>query len=139
VSKSRLDWRGKPTQREIEKILGEALVEIGLRIEGEAKKQLWPGHGKLTGTLQRSIHAASPDYNFARENVEPASNSPERGNNAGEVVPKLDGQRLKIAVGTGMEYAMHIHFLYKYLTIALNKVRPQVLKVVQAHIDRRRG
>lgn len=134
-----MDWHGKPTQREIEKILGEALVEIGLRIEGEAKKQLWPGHGKVTGTLQRSIHAASPDYNFVRDNVEPGPHSPERGNNTGEMTPKLYGQRLSIAVGTGMEYAMQIHFLYKYLTLALNKVRPQVLKVMQAHIDRRRG
>jgi len=135
---TRLNWRGKPTQDEVVEILGAALVEIGLRIEGEAKKQLWPSHGKLTGTLQRSIHAASPDFNFAQENVQPGDNTPERSN-PGAVTPQLLGSRLMIAVGTGMEYAMWVHFLYKYLTLGLSKVRPLALQIVQRHIDRRRG
>ncbi len=134
---SRINWHGKQCENEIEEILSEALVEVGLRIEGEAKKQLWPGHGKVTGTLQRSIHAASPDHDFSQENVPATKASPERSRSSA-IVPRKDNQRLRIAVGTGMEYAMHIHFLYKYLTLGLDKVRPKVLKIIQEHVDRRR-
>lgn len=134
---SGLIWRGDETQVEAIAVLKAASVEIVLRIEGEAKKELHPGHGKLTGTLQRSLHAASPGYNFGGDHVKPSVASPERG--GGEVAPEVVGNAVKTAVGTGMEYAMRIHLLYGYLIHALHKVRPLVLGIVAQHAGRRRA
>lgn len=134
---SKVIWRGDETFDEVVSVLIEASTEAALRIEGEAKKNLWPGHGKLTGTLQRSIHAASPDYNFVGDHVTPSDSSPERG--GGEVTPALIGNAIKTAVGTGMEYAMRIHLLYNYMLNALNKVGPMMLEIVQKVASRRRA
>jgi hypothetical protein len=132
--KSGINWRGGQVSDEIERRLADALVEIGQRTEGEAKKELYPGHGKVTGTLQRSIHAASPDYNFSRDNVEPGSGSPERGGGAPQ--PKRWGSIIRIAVGSGMEYAMAIHLLYHYLINGYNKVRAHTRDIVRRHVAR---
>jgi len=133
---ARLNWRGPQAENEAICVLSDALIEIGLRIEGEARKELYPGHGKLTGTLQRSIHAASPDYTFSKDNVLAGKRTPERSN-PGAVVPERRGNRLLIAVGTGMEYALIIHLLYRYIMKALGRVRPQALDIVRKHAARK--
>lgn len=129
-----VNWRGEAAFGQIEQALSDALVDIGQRIEGEAKKQLRPGHGKVTGTLQRSIHAASADYSFRSDNVKAGAGTPERG--GGVPVPRRSRERLIIAVGTGMEYAMWIHLLYGYLSAGFNKVSPQALSIVRKYIAR---
>jgi hypothetical protein len=134
MGKSFVNWQGDAAFGQIEQALNDALIEIGQRIEGEAKKQLYPGHGKVTGTLQRSIHATSPDYNFRGDNVKSDTSTPERG--GGAIVPRRSGNRLSIAVGTGMEYAMYIHLLYGYLAAGFNKVRRQALDIVRKYIAR---
>ena len=102
VNRACLNWRGDQAEDEAVRALSDALIEIGLRIEGEARKELYPGHGKLTGTLQRSVHAASPDYIFSRDHVPSGKSTPERSN-PGAVIPERRGNRLLIAVGRGME------------------------------------
>ena len=134
MSKSYVNWKGGLAEGQIEQALSAALVEVAQRVEGEAKKQLYPGHGKVTGTLQRSLHAASADYNFRSDNVKPGPGAPERG---GAVpVPRRSGNRLIVAVGTGMEYAMMVHLRYGYLRVAFNKVQPRVLEIVRQYIAR---
>lgn len=92
---------------EIAKRLVAALTEIDLRIETEAKKELYPGHGKLTGTLQRSIQG------------EPA---------------RLEGKRIRGKVGTkGVKYALPIHRRYKYIHKGLERVRTQALAIIRKH------
>ena len=98
-----------------DRLLGEvaarlvpALDEIDMRIEGTAKKELYPGHGKLSGTLQRSIHS---------------------------VPARREGSRVVGAVGTEpLHYALKIHILYRYLLIGLQKTQPQSLGIVQRHV-----
>lgn len=134
MSKSYVNWKGGLAEGQIEQALGDALVEIAQRIEGEAKKQLHPGHGKVTGTLQRSIHAASSDYNFRADNVKSGPGTPERG--GGTPLPRRSGNRLVLAVGTGMEYAMWVHLLYGYLRAGFTKVQPSALNIVKKYIAR---
>lgn len=136
MSDSELIWRGDETQDEVERVLVDAMREIGLRIEGEAKKELYPGHGKVTGTLQRSVHAAGPDYNFAGDNTRPGPATPHRG---GDVEPEVRRGRVSISVGSGMEYALIIHTLYQYITIALSRVAPRALDIIAKHAQRRRA
>lgn len=146
MSKSYVNWKGDLAEGQIEQALSDALVEIANSVEGEAKKVLKPsarvgkywvpggGRGIRTATLQRSIHAASSDYNFRGDNVKPGPGTPERG--GGAPVPRRDGNRLIITVGSGMEYAMMMHFRYKYITIGYNKVQPRALGIVKKHIAR---
>jgi hypothetical protein len=134
VGKSFVNWKGGAAAGQIEQALSDALVEVAQRIEGEAKKELYPGHGKVTGTLQRSIHAASSDYNFRSDHVKPGAGTPDRG---GAIpVPRRSGNRFIVAVGTGMEYAMAVHLRYGYLRVAFNRISPRVLDIVRRYIAR---
>ena len=102
-----LTWRGPQIEREEEAAAAEALQEFGLRLETEAKKELYKGHGVVTGTARRSIHTASPDHNWAGDDVAPDSGTPERGGQTPDVGKK--GSVLSIETGSGLEYAMALH------------------------------
>jgi len=109
-----------------------ALPDIGLDIEGEAKQQLYPGHGVLTGTLRRSIHAASPSHNFAADSA---------GSDLGGQAPAPEkvGDVLVIAIGSGLIYALAVHQGhhafegYHYLTLGVEKVQPRVDQHLARH------
>lgn len=129
-----MKWRGEEVRRQVlRQVVIPALGDIGLDVEGEAKKQLKPGHGVLTGTLRRSIHAAEVGYDFAGDNVPPSGSSPERGGKA------VRAEKLALAVGSGLEYAMPVHQGhhsfdgYHYLTKAVDIVRGRIKKHVQRH------
>src|SRR5215203_3322470 len=105
-----LTWNGRQVTQQITQALVEALTEIDLRIETAAKSELYPGHGKRTGTLQRGIHGA------------PA---------------RLDGSKVRGAVGVkGVTYALPVHRRYKYITNGLETVRPLALSIIRKHIAR---
>lgn len=134
-----LDWRGDQVEREIVERLKRALGEIGLRIETEAKRALQPGHGVLTGTLRRSIHAAEPDYAFAGDDVKAGPGTPERGGR--QPSAERRGDYLQVAVGSGLEYAMAIHQGgwggfggYHYIQNAVEKVAPQAEAIIRKHV-----
>jgi hypothetical protein len=137
---SGLTWKGDAVEAAVTQRLSDALAEIGLRIEGEAKQELVKGHGVLTGTLRRSIHATAPTYNFPADNVKPAADTPERGNKKPE--PELKGSVLWIAVGSGLVYAMPVHQGhgsfggYHFLTNALDKVKPKAMDIIRKHLKK---
>jgi hypothetical protein len=88
--------------------LADGMTEVDLRIEAAAKAELYPGHGKVTGTLQRAIQG------------EPAT---------------VQGRyvRGRIAV-KGVSYARRIHDRYQYLTVGAEKVRPRIGQILQKHV-----
>lgn len=97
----------KNLRTQVAERLAAALTEIDLRIETAAKAELYPGHGKMTGTLQRSIFG------------EPA---------------RIEGKRVRGKVGTrGVRYALPVHRKYKYIHKAVEKVRPKALDIVRKH------
>lgn len=132
----RLEWRGPELQRELEQAARSALTEIGLRIEAEAKKELYPGHGKITGTLQRSIHVAPLGYPWQSDRTQASQNTAELGGQ--DVEPVKDGTVLYLEVGSGLEYAMAVHqghhafSGYHYITKALEAVKPRVADILQS-------
>ena len=102
-----LRWNGKQVTAQISQALVEALTEIDLRIETAAKAELYPGHGKLIGTLQRGIHGEKA---------------------------RREGNRVRGSVGVrGVKYALPVHRRYKYLTKGLEKVRPLAMGIIQKH------
>jgi hypothetical protein len=117
--------------------LGEILSEFTLVSEGKAKKKLSKGHGVLTGTLRRSIHAASADYQFGKDNVEPSDGSPERGNQ--KVTAKKEGNKFFTSLGSGLVYAMRIHqgwgsFAgYHYITEGVEEAKGELDAIVGRH------
>src|SRR5687768_7679026 len=100
----KLQWRGPQVLEELTAKAAEAVDEIDLRIESFAKQELYPGHGKVTGTLQRSI------------TTKPA---------------RRQGMKVVGAVGSNLKYARRIHFMYFYITEGLAKVQPLVPGIVQ--------
>jgi hypothetical protein len=104
--RANVEWRGDQVSDEIARRLKGALDKINLRIEAKAKGELVPGHGRLYGTLYRSIH------------TQPA---------------RREGDKIRGAIGSNVIYARRIHHLYFYFYIAVNAVKPQVLNIVRQH------
>jgi hypothetical protein len=108
MAAAKLTWRGPQVRAEIARRCAEALTEIDLRIETEAKAELYPGHGKVTGNLQRSIQGAPG---------------------------RIEGKRVRGKVGTkGVRYARRIHRLYTYLIVGFRRVQPQAGAIVEKHV-----
>ncbi len=137
----KLIWRGDEVVAEKERDMLGAMGEIGLRVEGESKKELYKGHGVLTSTLRRSIHSATPGYTWSSDNVLPSESSPERGGQP--ALPKLERHQIVVQVGSGMEYAMPVHQGhhsfegYHYIRNGLARVRPLVPGIVKRHAGRK--
>lgn len=124
-----LKWYGRKSQQEVEQAVTLFLQQWALGVEGAAKEQLYPGHGVITGTLRRSIHAADPDYNWPGDDLMPDESTPERGGQS--VSPAKKGSKLVVSVGSGMVYARVIEKKYHYLANALRKMldeAPRILK-----------
>jgi hypothetical protein len=85
-----LKWNGEQTLEAAAARLAPLLDQHTLKIEAKAKAELYPGHGKITGTLQRSI---------------------------GTTPARREGRRLIAKIATrGVPYARAIHRRYEYLT-----------------------
>ena len=132
-----LKWRGEEVVDDVTERMGLALGEFGLRVEGEAKKELKPGHGVKTGTLRRSIHTAPPDYNWLSDDVEPSSSAPVRGNRFQAAVKTLAG--IVVSVGSGLKYALPVHqghdgfSGYHYITRGLKRAQKNIKNIVEKY------
>jgi len=95
---ARIDWRGDEVKKQIAAACADALTEFDMRVEAAAKQELYPGHGKRTGTLQRAIQ--------------------------GEAA-RVEGDRVVGSIGVkGVVYALVIERLYQYIHNGFEKVRP---------------
>ncbi len=148
----KLNWQGDQVLQDAQTTLAEAWTQVGLAVEGAAKKELHKGHGVETGTLRRSIHCAAPGYNWSGDDVAAASDSPERGGNA--VAPAKKGNVLSLQVGSGLSYAAAIEFGftsaieyammgirnfegYRYLRNGLDKVKPQIPEILSKFFQKK--
>lgn len=147
----KLTWRGDQVLDKTLTNVGRALTEFGLRVEASAKDQLYKGHGVITGTLRRSIHCATPGFNWlaegrmmlgARNNrlrmksVKKAM----RGTSLGQQMslpniqslhmtarPAMVGSVLTLQVGSGLRYALPVEVGfgsfrgYNYMAIGLRQ------------------
>lgn len=106
-----LRWKGDAVFKDTQDAAEAALQTFDLRLEGDSKKELRKGHGVLTGTLRRSIHAANPSYLWASDDVEASDDTPERGGNK----PKIEKRGLTLwgSVGSGLVYALAVHQGFK--------------------------
>lgn len=130
-----LDWKGAEVRSEVVAAIGSGLQEFGLRHETEAKRELYPDHGVVTGTLRRSIHSAGPFYDFSGDDVASAPSSPERGGQGAEL-EEADG-RIAVVVGSGMRYALRIQHLYGYITKSHERVFPDLPEILNKHAGQR--
>lgn len=107
---AKLSWRGKEVVAQIAARAADAVTEIDQRIETEAKAELYPGHGKRSGTLQRGIQS-------------------DPGRVEGTIV------RGGVAV-RGVAYALRIHRLYEYIVVGLRRVQPLAVDILSRHVKR---
>lgn len=141
------EWRGDELDQKLKAGLGQALTEIGLRIEAKAKSQLRPseqdddgkwveggGHGKRTGTLQRSIHNAALGHDWGADGAQS-----DLGGQGAE--PTEADDVLWIEVGSGLEYAMPVHENHYdpetlfFLSDAVDDMAPRVPAIVKKHVQ----
>lgn len=100
----RLTWRGPEVERRAVGKLNLAMEEIGQMVVVEAQRELYPGHGYLTGALHASLY-----YRVTRRN-----------------------RQSVLAVGSPLPYAIWVHEGhhsfegYHYLTIGASRVWPLV-------------
>lgn len=131
----RLRWRGTEIAKSVEGKLAQALGEIALNVEQEAKRELTPGHGVDTRSMQKSIHTAPPGHNWPAEHDYPKG--PERG---GVLVPAdLRGGALRISVGSPQDYSYEVHSVrqaYFFITNGLQRTLGRVDAIVRKHLRR---
>jgi hypothetical protein len=107
AASSKLTWRGPQVLARFQNAAVAAITEFDLRVEAAAKAQLYPGHGKLTGNLQRSIVGAPG---------------------------RIEGRRVRGYIGTkGVRYALRLHRRYQYLTVALQQERGNFPAIFARH------
>jgi len=128
----RLDWRGSALLAVIKPAVIAAVTEFGLRHETASKSSPQPNRGIVTATYQRSIHAASPDYDFASDNVTPARDTPERAGTGGGAV--LEGSKVQVRVGSGMEYAGALEKRYGFIQAGHDQVAPLAPEILERHV-----
>ena len=104
-----LVWRGPKIVGMLDEAAISALSIFGLKVEAGGKKQLYPGHGVVTGTARRSIHAAGIEYNFADDDIEPGAQSPELGLKSVESEIQKKKNKISVVIGSGLRYAMALH------------------------------
>ncbi len=101
---AKLDWKGNEVYDAIKAKVVAGVDKADLVIESASKAELYPGHGKRTGTLQRAIQA---------------------------LPIKDEGSRVIGGVGVrGVKYALRIHALYSYILNGLDKTRGQVAAII---------
>ncbi len=105
-----LIWKGDQVEAELIQRLTRGVKMLGLAVEAEAKEELTPGHGVLTGTLRRSIQTGEPE---------------------------LSGTKIVVAVGSPLGYSIWVHQGhhsfggYHFMTIGVDRVRPRALSILQ--------
>lgn len=108
MSSQNLEWNGEAILERARRGAVAGMTEVTQRIEAEAKKNLYPGHGLLTGALRRSIVG------------EPG---------------RLDGDYVIGRVATkGVPYARKIERRYGYLVSGYEQVRPRIKAIVSEAI-----
>lgn len=126
-----LKWMGNQVRSDVIAAIIDGVTEFGLTHETEAKRELTPGHGLLTGTLRRSIHAAGPDYPFAGDDVKPKQGSPDRSGQGMDIKEK--NGRVAVTVGSGMIYARKIEELYGYISGSHRRVIGRLEGIIKKH------
>lgn len=99
----RLDWHGKEVQKRTRLRAAKVLLRVGFSIIELTQRQLYKGHGLVTGTLRRSYHVGLPDYTSGA-----AEKAAEGGQSAVTVVqvsPEELMKDLKLLVGSWLNYA----------------------------------
>jgi len=130
-------WRGKEVSQEVAENVSKALGEFALRAERHSKRELQKGHGVVTGTARRSIHTAQPGYSWSGDHVEPGTGTPERGGQLTDAL--IDGSKITVQLGSGLGYALPLHqghhgFQgYHFLTIGVDKAKPELPEVLKKH------
>lgn len=125
-----VQWMGDQLRETVVGAVVSGLNEYGARTETAAKSSLKPGRGVLTGTYRRSIHSGPPSYNYGGDDVKPSNNTPERGGQGGG---EVDGDSVRILIGSGMRYAMRLEQRYNVIAGAQEKTAGQLPGILQKH------
>ncbi len=93
-------WLGATVSHDVAQRLVRGVDIVTLRIEAAAKAELYPGHGKKTGAMQRGIQ------------VTPA---------------RIVGRAVIGVVGVrGINYALRQHRRFQYITKGFARVKPSI-------------
>jgi hypothetical protein len=134
MATARLVWKGPAVRQKVVTAVISGLQEFALTHETEAKGELKPRAGVLTGTLRRSIHAARPVYDYQKDDVRPTPNTPERGGGAPPLAES--GGKVGVSVGTGMRYARRIENRYSYMMRSYSRMLPRLEPIIRKHAKR---
>jgi hypothetical protein len=106
-----LNWRGDEVFAKIAQGAVDAITEIDQQIETRAKAELYPGHGKKSGTLQRAIQGDTG---------------------------RIEGNYARGKVGVkGVPYSLRIHKLYEYIYTGLKEVKPRAVAILSKHVKKK--
>jgi len=137
----KLDWKGEEVMKIVGTMMENIVSDLGHATAGNAMRELTKGHGKVTATLQRSIHAAPPGHAWSSD----VGSGMKVGGK--QIVAVRSGGKIRVEVGSGLEYAMAIHQGwnnsnglrgtfegYHFLTNGVEKTRAQVPGIIRSNV-----
>ena len=133
----RLQWKGAQTKEQVVRAVIGGVHEFHLEVEREAKANLQPGAGVITGTARRDIHADAPTHSWASDDVAPTPGTPERGG-TGEM-PQEQGNTVVGTIGGGVSYQMALHEGhgsfpgYQHITRGYEKIQHKLPGKLEKH------
>lgn len=131
MASMRVEWKGDDVLKTVMQAVQAGMTDYAGRWETAAKGSLRPGRGVVTSTYRRSLHAATPRYNFGNDDVPPRPGSPERGGRG--VVTQRQGDTISGVVGSGMRYARSLENRYNVVRGAHDRVAPQLPGLIEKH------
>ena len=133
----RLQWKGAQTKEQVVRGVIGGLNEFHLGAETPIKAILQKGHGVVTGTARRSIHADAPTYTWGSDDVVPSPGTPERMG-TGEL-PQKQANTVVGTIGSGLSYARALHdghgsfSGYHFITLGYEKHQHELLPALEKH------
>lgn len=142
MSGFRLTWKGdEASRRVVDEVVKPAIRDFALAAETVAKAKLrktpqdtkthkyipWKGEGKRTGLLQRSVHIATPGYNWSGDTGD--------GSSAGAEAA-VRGNKITIQLGSGIEYAIYVNTLHynprvnRFIETSVEETRPRMPGII---------
>jgi hypothetical protein len=134
MATARLVWKGPAVRQKVVTAVISGLQEFALTHETEAKSELQPRRGVVTGTLRRSIHAANPEYSYQKDHVLSSPSTPERGRGTPQLAER--GGKVAVVVGSGMRYARRIENRYSYMMRSYGRMLPRLEPIIRKHAKR---
>jgi hypothetical protein len=134
----KLEWFGRELIDAATESIREAMADVFLDAEREAKQRLWPGHGVDSGRMKAGVHVDQLGHNWPAEHVEKDEPPFELGGFKVRPVQQGRSNYWGLELGSGQKYAIFYHQKRDpFLAIAARRAQDRLAGEIAKEMARR--